>query len=113
VVQLFKLVEWIIGHFVCLALFLTSVVNMKFPAVDQSSCTNGTVIYNKKCNESVITCSVTETSEPIPALETNRGTLMRSVASSYTVQSSMHYPQGSHYILVLKFKDFSRIFKDP
>jgi len=25
----------------------------------------------------------------------------------------VHFTQGSHYLLILKFKDFSRTFKDP
>jgi len=34
------------------------------------------------------TCFVTVTSVPMPALETNRGTFIKSVASNYKVQFS-------------------------
>jgi len=36
-----------------------------------------------------------------------------SALDSCTTSSSSNYIQGSHYILVLKFKDFSGTFKDP
>jgi len=31
----------------------------------------------------------------------------------FVILRNMSINQGSHYILVLKFKDFSRTFKDP